>query len=417
MFSNPWKIKDGILVGCGLVVFGLLLQSIIGRLEWEIFACPVNLLAVVLLIVISLTFHLLRKRFGFCGWISSLASAVPAIGFSLALTVVMGLTRQVPSAMPKAADPIGISQMLRFWPFMLCYTWLVITLLTTVIKRLTKFKWKKDIPFMLSHIGLLLVIVCGTLGNADLRQIEMTVTEGTIESRAVSEDDGTLQYPGLSVFLKDFSIDEYPPKVYVIDREKGRPVNRAEFLSAEEIPSTMNLSGWEVTIEKSLPFAALVMVPDTTGVHTDSLHFEPWESEGAVQALLIKAQKDGVTKEEWITCGNHLFPAKVLELDENLALKMPEPAPRRYSADVSVTSRSGKSLERTIAVNEPLKIDGWKVYLVDYDHDRGRWSKIAIFELVRDPWLPFVYAGIFMLLAGAVCMFVLAGSRKSDRKL
>ena len=412
MFSKPWKIKDGILVGCGLIVVGLLLQFLSGRIEWEIFAWPVNILAVAFLIIISLVIHVLRHRFGFCGWISSLASAVPAIGFSLALTVVMGLTRQVPSQMPKAADPIGISQMLRFWPFVLCYTWMVLTLMTTVIRRITTFKWKKDIPFMLSHIGLILVIVCGTLGSADLRQLEMTVTEGKTESKAVSEVDRSLQDPGLSVFLKDFSIDEYPPKVYVVDRASRKIVNRAEFISAEVVPSSQNLSGWEVTVEKALPFAA----PAEDLIRKDSISFEPWEGDGAVHALFVKARKDGISKDGWISSGSHEFEERVLDLDENFALKVPSLAPRRYSADMAVTSRKGERVDKTIAVNEPLKIDGWKVYLVDYDNERGRWSKIAVFELVRDPWLPFVYIGIFMLLAGAVCMLSLSGGRKTNGK-
>ena len=396
MFSKPWKIKDGILVGCGLIVVGLLLQYLSGRIEWEIFAWPVNILAVVFLIIVSLVIHLLRSRFGFCGWISSLASAVPAIGFSLALTIVMGLT-----------------QMLRFWPFVLCYTWMVLTLMTTVIRRISTFKWKKDIPFMLSHIGLILVIVCGTLGSADLRQLEMTVTEGKTESKAVSEVDRSLQDPGLSVFLKDFSIDEYPPKVFVVDRASGKIVNRAEFISAEVVPSSQNLSGWEVTVEKALPFAA----PAEALIRKDSISFEPWEGDGAVHALFVKARKDGISKDGWITPGSHIFDARVLELDDNLALRVFSPAPRRYSADMAVTSRKGERVEKTIAVNEPQKIDGWKVYLVDYDNERGRWSKIAVFEPVRDPWLPFVYIGIFMLLAGAVCMLSLSGGRKTDRKI
>ena len=282
MFSKPWKIKDGILVGCGLILVGLLLQYLSGRIEWEIFAWPVNILSVVFLIIVSLVIHLLRSRFGFCRWISSLASAVPAIGFSLALTIVMGLT-----------------QMLRFWPFVLCYTWMVLTLMTTVIRRISTFKWKKDIPFMLSHIGLILVIVCGTLGSADLRQLEMTVTEGKTESKAVSEVDRSLQDPGLSVFLKDFSIDEYPPKVFVVDRASGKIVNRAEFISAEVVPSSQNLSGWEVTVEKALPFAA----PAEALIRKDSISFEPWEGDGAVHALFVKARKDGISKDGWITPG------------------------------------------------------------------------------------------------------------------
>ena len=39
-------------------------------------------------------------------------------------------------------------------------------------------------------------------------------------------------------------------------------------------------------------------------------------------------------------------------------------------------------------------------------------SQVSIFELVTDPWLPAVYTGIYMLLAGAFCMLIF-GVRKS----
>jgi hypothetical protein len=52
-------------------------------------------------------------------------------------------------------------------------------------------------------------------------------------------------------------------------------------------------------------------------------------------------------------------------------------------------------------------VDGWKIYQFGYDTQQGANSRISILELVSDPWLPFVYTGIYMMLAGAVCMFVL----------
>ncbi len=36
------------------------------------------------------------------------------------------------------------------------------------------------------------------------------------------------------------------------------------------------------------------------------------------------------------------------------------------------------------------------------------------FELVRDPWLPVVYAGIIMMMLGAICLFVNAQKRKEE---
>ena len=42
----------------------------------------------------------------------------------------------------------------------------------------------------------------------------------------------------------------------------------------------------------------------------------------------------------------------------------------------------------------------------------GRWSETSTFELVKDPWLPAVYLGIFLLLAGAVLTFIFSQKRR-----
>ena len=40
----------------------------------------------------------------------------------------------------------------------------------------------------------------------------------------------------------------------------------------------------------------------------------------------------------------------------------------------------------------------------------------VFFELVRDPWLPAVYAGIIMMVLGAVYLFVNAPKGTEERK-
>jgi len=56
-------------------------------------------------------------------------------------------------------------------------------------------------------------------------------------------------------------------------------------------------------------------------------------------------------------------------------------------------------------VNKPAKVKGWEIYQVGYDDQLGRWSDTSVIEFVRDPWLPFVYTGIFMMIAGAITLF------------
>ena len=41
-------------------------------------------------------------------------------------------------------------------------------------------------------------------------------------------------------------------------------------------------------------------------------------------------------------------------------------------------------------------------------------SRISVLQLVKDPWLPFVFAGIFMMLAGAFVMMIV-GFKKEEK--
>ena len=47
---------------------------------------------------------------------------------------------------------------------------------------------------------------------------------------------------------------------------------------------------------------------------------------------------------------------------------------------------------------------GWKLYQVSYDVRKGKWSEYTIIEAVKDPWLPLIYIGFYMLLAGALLL-------------
>ena len=42
---------------------------------------------------------------------------------------------------------------------------------------------------------------------------------------------------------------------------------------------------------------------------------------------------------------------------------------------------------------------------MSYDKEKGQWSTISIMEAIQDPWLPIIYAGIFMLFGGASYLF------------
>lgn len=86
---------------------------------------------------------------------------------------------------------------------------------------------------------------------------------------------------------------------------------------------------------------------------------------------------------------------------------MPERMPKRYASNINIYQRNGEKHENVeIEVNKPYSVDGWMIYQYGYDEQMGKQSMLSTLELVRDPWLPFAYIGIYMLLAGAVLLFL-----------
>ena len=105
------------------------------------------------------------------------------------------------------------------------------------------------------------------------------------------------------------------------------------------------------------------------------------------------------------------MPFKI-ELKEFVMETYDDGSPRRFASDIQILTKKGEDIRTTIEVNKPVEVDGWKIYQYGYDTQMGAMSQISILELVSDPWLPLVYTGIYMMLAGAVCMFVLGGRKR-----
>lgn len=409
MWIRPWGFKEGCLIGAGLLATGWLLQITIGEIDWSLFACPVNIIVLVLYIAGIVAMHCLRKRVYFFGWMSHYTSAVSSLLWVAGITVVMGLIRQIPSGHP--ADMLGFSRMLSAWPFVLLYIWMVTVLGLTTLRAGFPFRWKK-LAFLLNHAGLFIALITATLGNADMQRLKMTTRIDNAEWRAMDGYGKLIELP-LAIELKDFTIDEYPPKLMLIDNETGRtlPEKSPVHVLLEEGVTNGSLQDWQLTIEQSIPMAASVATEDT-------LKFTEFHSMGATYAVYLKAvnQKNQTTKEGWVSCGSFLFPYKAIRLDSLTSIVMPEREPQRFVSEVKIYTQEGTITGGTIEVNRPMEIEGWKIYQLSYDETKGRWSDISVFELVRDPWLPVVYTGIIMMMAGAICLFVSAQKRKEEDK-
>ena len=290
MQTKPYGMKEGFLIGGGLVLVGLMLQLSIGPVNWDVFRWPVNgIVLAVFLALVAIAFLLRKKVYGF-QFIGTYKAAVPALVYAVVLTIIMGMTRQ-------EVNGTWLTNMLSFWPFVLIYVYMAVILGLVVLRQLKSWAAASFSLFtfhfsLLSHLGLFLAMTCATLGNADMQRLKMITVKGEPEWRALNSQQQIVEMP-FSIELEDFIMETYD---------------------------------------------------------------------------------DGM--------------------------------PRRFASDIQVVTKTGGHIQATVEVNKPVEVDGWKIYQYGYDTQMGAMSKTSILELVSDPWLPLVYTGIYMMLAGAVCMFL-----------
>jgi len=189
MFNKFWKMKEGFAFGAGLIVVGLALQFSVGPIHWSDFAFPLNGIFLFLFLCSLGLVYVLRHKVRFFGFFHRVEAAVPILLYAAALTVAMGLTRQVP-AHERAVDPIGLTQMLSFWPFVLVYLTLAAIVGLIVLRQVSHFRWR-ELPSMLCHVGLFIAIVSATLGSADMERVKLKATTDMPPRRAPRNSSST----------------------------------------------------------------------------------------------------------------------------------------------------------------------------------------------------------------------------------
>ena len=396
-------MKEGFAISIGMMVTGLLLQFNMGAVEWSLLSWPANFVVLVAFVVGAIMLYAMRSKVYALKFLATMYCAVPALVITSALTIIMGLTRQVADGQP-AADWLGITRMLSFWPFVLLYVYVAVILSQVTIMQLFHFKWRK-LPSLVSHLGLLITLLTATLGSADMQRLRMMVNKETPEWRVIDPSTGTMKELNIAIQLKEFTIDEYPPKLMFYDEVRGTmlPEGNPEVLLIDNAFKVGELQGWQIEVDEVLDEAQPVM-------NADSTSYVEWHQSGAVTALHVKATMPDGSRcvSGWITSGSYMFPYQLLPVTQHQSIVMAEREPQRYLSSVEIVTESGKHEEADILVNQPYSIGGWKIYQLNYDTTRGKWSEISVLELVRDPWLPYVYVGIYLMIAGAVLLLFTA---------
>jgi cytochrome c biogenesis factor len=241
MQTNTWNFKHGFLMGGGLVVVGLALQMSLGPVNWAIVSWPVNIILMAAMLAIVAAIYMLRKRVYAFQFMGTYQCAVPALAYAVVQTVIMGLTRQHTGAS-------WFSDMLSFWPFVLTYIYMCVILGVIILRRLMHLSsWRRDVPFLLNHLGLFVALTTATLGNADMQRVKMIVATGQSEWRALDERSMVKQMP-MAIELKRFIMESYPdgkPKRFAsqihITTKSGKNID-----TTIDVNKPYEVDGWKI---------------------------------------------------------------------------------------------------------------------------------------------------------------------------
>lgn len=416
IWEHPWGYAEGFIVATGVLLSGILLQFASGNIETALFAYPVNIILGALFVTGLLAIHFLAGKARIIRWLSSVYATIPALTILLILAMILGVLPQFATGTEKEQLPphpftsLGWYQMTTSWQFLLlCFYNLTILGLTT-LRRTTRKKSWRDIGFYLNHLGLFIALLGGILGSADMERLTMSIQEGQVEWRGTNKMGEIKELP-IAIQLDTFKIEEYEPKLVIIENGTGRmlPASRPETYMFEEVGKTTRLAGVTLEIIDYLPHAAIFR--DST-----FMNVVPMMMEGATTAIKVKADKPGLNQpvEGWVSNGSYIFPHIFLQIDEETSVAMPTQEVRKYSSYVTAFTEAGITKEAVIEVNKPLKVEDWMIYQYSYDDSKAKYSDTSVFELVRDPWLEVVYTGIFMLLAGALFLFIAGPKKKAS---
>jgi hypothetical protein len=163
------------------------------------------------------------------------------------------------------------------------------------------------------------------------------------------------------------------------------------------------IGDYELAVTRFLPRAALV-----------GEHWQPAPPRmGAPAAHVVARDRDGKqVAAGWVSCGNADTTGAYLPLNKDLAVYMPNPRAREYRSLVEIRHADGRSETRDIRENQPATVEGYRLYQLSYDEERGAASDYSVFDVVSDRGLPVVYVGMGLLVIGA--LLGLGGGVKGD---
>ncbi len=377
-------------------------------------------------------------------WVNALLDLLASVKFAVAVIVVIAIACVAGTILPQgrdaaafvqehpaAADRIALFDKLglthvfsaRWFIALLCVLAATVMVCSTrrlaTVKRATGFARRRAFGSMLTHISILLIlggaVVRGVWGEKGYIQMREGQTVAEYES-----ETGARTLP-FALQLAKFEIvpDAKPAQSPLREASSKLIVQWADERVEAEMPATVGTiqtvtrKGQAPSAENSFRIEVLKYIPDFA-VDTETHEVTSRSSEPNNPAILVAVNGPDYRNHRWVFAKFPNFtipqgdsamkpsPLRFLYRDEN-ATTSAATAIKNFKSTLMV--KQGDALStRTVQVNQPLKIAGYRFYQTGYDPNDSSWTSL---QVVRDPGVPLVYGGFALLIGGLFVVFYL----------
>ena len=402
---KAWGYSQSFLVAAELLILGFALEVIFRGTPVHSPHMPYNLIILILFLGIIAVLHFFFRKNSFVRWLSSIPCSISAISVYAALVLLLGFIPQDKPA-GRIIEMLGFTHMKNSWPFLIIQVYLLLSLGLVILRRATPFT-RKNAGFLLNHLGLFIALVAGGLGSGDMQRLSVELFEnGNFKNMAYSGQHKILALP-FSMKLLEFKLTEYSPKLAIANARTGDLVNaQGEVLPMIEKGMHTKFMHWKINVKDMMPYA----------LYSDSLGYYPSKEPGNAAVAYIEATNEltGDSVKGWLCNGGLRVNPRYINLPDSQLFFITSPEPKKFESKIVVKNKNGQLDTPTIEVNKPYKIREWTIYQESYDSTLGPASKTSVIEAVYDPWLPLVYVGIFLMLAGGVYLFWLGSDVRKE---
>ncbi|GAB7088336.1 cytochrome c biogenesis protein ResB [Marinifilum fragile] len=353
-----------------------------------------NLILGAVFLTFLLVFYRLIRKSNLYYFLSGVPASVGAIAVLTLLVIIMGITPQVSMQEENLITKLSLNQLTTSWPFLFINLYLLVVLALVIVRKSFPFRLK-NWGFVCSHLGLWITIFAAGLGSGDLMRLKMDLYTNKTEWKAYDNNGNYYELP-LAIKLNDFLIEEFNPKLAVVENESGKLYEATKpsmIMIEDELECALH--DWNIKIDDFLASSGRV----------GEKYHQMYDFGAAPAAKVSVAVNSSDTLSGWISCGSFNRPHESLKLDDKYSLLMTVPEPKKFSSKVTIFTPDGQKEEQFLEVNKPQSVNGWKIYQLSYDEKMGKYSNLSVVEVVKDPWQVYVYIGIFMMMIGSIYMF------------